>query len=49
MINLRKHLGSAEDFSNWLTTTYLFYVINRIVEVEEGMRLLSPKIMLNMA
>lgn len=40
MINLRKHLGSQEAFANWLITTYLFYVINRIVPVEEGIRLI---------
>ena len=32
MINLRKHLGSKQEFSNWLFTIYLFYVINRIIE-----------------
>ena len=30
MINLRKHLSSKKDFANWLTTTYLFYYINRL-------------------
>lgn len=40
MINLRKHLGSPEDFNNWLTATYLFYIINRIVDPVVGMRLL---------
>jgi len=40
MINLQKHLGSREDFTNWLTTTYLFYVVNRMVDVREGLRLL---------
>ncbi|MCB0644773.1 MAG: radical SAM protein [Phaeodactylibacter sp.] len=36
MANLRKHLATKEDFSNWLTSTYLFYFINRLVDVEEG-------------
>ncbi len=40
MINLRKHLGSQQDFANWLTTTYLFYFINRLVDFEEGVKLL---------
>ena len=31
MVNLKKHLGSKEDFTNWLTTMYLFYFINRLV------------------
>ncbi len=40
MLSLRKHLGSKEELTNWLTTMYLFYFINRIVDVEEGARLL---------
>jgi hypothetical protein len=36
MINMRKHLGTVEDFTDWLTTTYLFYVINRLVDYETG-------------
>ncbi|RMI12462.1 MAG: radical SAM protein [Calditrichaeota bacterium] len=40
MLNLRKHLGSKQEFTNWLTTMYLFYLINRIVDFEEGIRLL---------
>ena len=34
MINMRKHLDSREDFTNWLTTTYMFYIINNILEVD---------------
>lgn len=34
MINLKKHLGTKEDFSNWLTTMYLFYFINGLVSKE---------------
>ncbi len=41
MINLRKHLATPEAFSNWLTTTYLFYVINRIVDFQAGISLLQ--------
>ncbi len=36
MIHLRKHLGSAEEFTRWLTSTYLFYWINRIVDFPSG-------------
>ena len=31
MINVRKHLKSKEDFANWLTGTYLFFYINRLL------------------
>ncbi|MBK7407888.1 MAG: radical SAM protein [Saprospirales bacterium] len=41
MINLRKHLDTKEDFTNWLTTTYLFYLITRLVDFEEGIGLLA--------
>ena len=40
MINLKKHLSTKQDFTNWLTTMYLFYLINRIVDFEEGRKLL---------
>ena len=40
MLNLKKHLGSKQDFTEWLTTMYLFYFINRLVDVDEGARLL---------
>ncbi len=40
MLNLRKHLGSKQDFTEWLTTMYLFYFINRLVDVDEGAALL---------
>ncbi len=40
MLNLKKHMGSHAEFSHWLTTMYLFYFINRLVEVEEGVSLL---------
>ena len=40
MINLKKHLATKEDFTNWLTTTYLFYFINRLVDYEKGKTLL---------
>ena len=43
MLNLRKHLGSETDFAAWLTTTYLFYFINRLVD-QGGGALLLPEI-----
>jgi hypothetical protein len=36
MVNMKKHLGSKQEFTNWLTSMYLFYLINRLVDVEEG-------------
>jgi len=38
MINMKKHLGSKEEFTNWLTSMYMFYYINRIIS-EEGVEL----------
>ncbi|MBI2822560.1 MAG: hypothetical protein HYX74_10075 [Acidobacteria bacterium] len=40
MLNMKRHLGSRREFTNWLTTMYLFYLINRIVDFDEGIRLL---------
>jgi hypothetical protein len=40
MLNMQLHLGSKQEFTNWLTTMYLFYLINRIVDFEEGVKLL---------
>ncbi len=40
MLNLKKHLGSKQEFTNWLTTMYMFYLINRIVDFEENISLL---------
>lgn len=40
MLNMRKHLGSKRDFTEWLSTMYLFYFINRLVDVDEGARFL---------
>ena len=40
MINLKKHLNSKQEFANWLTTMYLFYLITRVVDFDEGMKLL---------
>lgn len=38
MLNLKKHLGSKQEFTNWLTTMYLFYLINRIVDFDSGVK-----------
>jgi MoaA/NifB/PqqE/SkfB family radical SAM enzyme len=40
MMNMRRHLGSKQEFTNWLTTVYLFYLINRFIKHEEGLKLL---------
>jgi hypothetical protein len=41
MINMRKHLGSRDDFVDWLTTMFAFYVVNRLVDVDAGHELLA--------
>ena len=41
MINMRAHLGSKPEFSDWLTTMFAFYVVNRLVDVDEGLELLA--------
>lgn len=38
MLNLRKQLGSKGEFTSWLTSMYLFYLINRLVDFDEGCR-----------
>lgn len=40
MLSMKRHLGSKQEFTNWLTTMYLFYWINRIVGFETGAELL---------
>jgi MoaA/NifB/PqqE/SkfB family radical SAM enzyme len=34
LINMKKHLGSKQEFTNWLTSMYIFYYINRIITEE---------------
>ncbi len=41
MLNLKKHLGTKQEFTNWLTSIYLFYLINRIVDYDTGILRLS--------
>jgi hypothetical protein len=40
MLNMKKHLGSKQEFTNWLATMYLFYFINRVINFAEGIKLL---------
>ena len=40
MTNVDKHLGSKQDFTNWLTTTYIFHLTGRIIDFEDRRRLL---------
>ena len=40
MINMRRHLGSRQEFSDWLTTMFAFYLVNRLVDFEPGWDLL---------
>ena len=40
MINMRKHLGSKQEFADWLSTMFAFYVVNRLVDFEPGLELL---------
>lgn len=41
MINMRGHLASKQAFRNWLTTMFAFYVVNRLVDFEQGHELLA--------
>ena len=40
MLHSRKHMHSKEAFTNWLTTVYTFYLINRLVDPLEGRKVL---------
>ena len=40
MMNLHRHLDSVQDFTNWLTTMWVFYVGNRILGFEDRIHLL---------
>jgi hypothetical protein len=31
MLHMRKHMGSRQEFDNWIGTMYLFYAINRLL------------------
>ena len=43
MINMKKHLGTKQEFANWLTSMYMFYLINRISDFKEEIKML-PKV-----
>ena len=43
MLSMRRHLGSKQEFTNWLTTTYVFHLMNRFVDFDAGV-LLLPEI-----
>ncbi|MDH4002633.1 MAG: radical SAM protein [Xanthomonadales bacterium] len=40
MINMRKHLHSKQAFTDWLSTMFSFYVVNRLVDYETGLEYL---------
>jgi MoaA/NifB/PqqE/SkfB family radical SAM enzyme len=40
MINRDLHLDSKQDFTNWLTSVYMFYLAGRMVNWEAGLKLL---------
>ncbi len=40
MANQRKHMGSMEDFSNWLISSYVFYLLVRWVDWDRGLELM---------
>lgn len=43
MINMKMHMGSKQEFTEWLTTMYMFYYVNRLVGQEQGNNII-PKI-----
>lgn len=40
--SLEYHLGSEREFTNWLSTMYMFYLSNRIIDFERCAELLEP-------
>ena len=40
MLSMKPHLDTKADFTSWLTTMYMFYLINRIVPFEENIGVL---------
>ena len=38
MLNMKKYFGSKQEFTNWLTSMYLFYLINRLVDYDNGVK-----------
>jgi len=37
MIHMKEHLGSQAEFTGWLTTMYVFYLVNRLVDYGRGL------------
>lgn len=40
LMNRHQHLGSKQEFTNWLTSAYVFYLGARAVDWDEGIKLL---------
>lgn len=40
LINRDLHLGSKQEFTNWLTSVYMFYLAGGSIDADEGRRLL---------
>lgn len=39
ILNMERHLGTKQEFTNWLTTMFVFYLSNRVVDFDSGVRL----------
>ncbi|SRR5579883_141533 len=40
ILAMERHLGSKQEFTNWLTSIYMFYMLCRFVDFQEGIKLL---------
>lgn len=40
MLGMKRHMETKQDFTNWLTTMYIFYLINHIIDFDESVKLL---------
>ncbi len=40
MVNIEQHLGSKEEFTNWLSTVYIFYLTSRLVDFDAGVTIM---------
>jgi MoaA/NifB/PqqE/SkfB family radical SAM enzyme len=41
MINMKTHLITKQKFTKWLTTMYMFYYINGLVEIDKSEKIIS--------
>jgi len=41
MVNMKMHLGSKQEFINWLTTMYMFYYINGLLTKDHNEQIVS--------